>query len=161
MTTGELIREYRKAAGLTQKELGARSGIAEPTIRKYESNRLNPKIETLYKIAKALNCKISDLDEGLLKAYEDAFESANPGITEKLSKTAKDAMIDLYGTTDIVEAHKIVFERWVKGLSKNDQDSVFSVLKSLQKLNSDGKFVASERVEELTQVKKYQMSPDK
>lgn len=54
MTTGELIRKCRKDAGLTQRELGARSGIAEPTIRKYESNRLNPKIETIQKIASAL-----------------------------------------------------------------------------------------------------------
>ena len=61
MATGELIRKYRKAAGLTQKELGERSGIAEPTIRKYESNRLRPKIETLQKIASALDVNWLDL----------------------------------------------------------------------------------------------------
>lgn len=61
MTTGELIRKFRKEAGLTQKELGARSGIAEPTIRKYESNRLNPKIETIQKIASALKVSPAQL----------------------------------------------------------------------------------------------------
>ena len=64
MTTGELIRKYRKEAGLTQKELGARSGIAEPTIRKYESNRLKPKIETIRKIANALGVSSSQLYPG-------------------------------------------------------------------------------------------------
>lgn len=65
MTTGELIRKCRKEAGLTQKELGERAGIAEPTIRKYESNRLNPKIETLQKIADALNVSVSELSDNV------------------------------------------------------------------------------------------------
>lgn len=55
VTIGEQIRERRKIAGLTQKELGERAGIAEPTIRRYELGRLNPKIETVAKIAKALD----------------------------------------------------------------------------------------------------------
>lgn len=54
MTVGERIRAARKKAGLTQKELGERCGIAEPTIRRYELGKLNPKIETLKKIAKPL-----------------------------------------------------------------------------------------------------------
>lgn len=54
VTTGQLIRNARKHANLTQKELGERAGIAEPTIRKYESDRLNPKPATLKKIANAL-----------------------------------------------------------------------------------------------------------
>lgn len=61
MTTGELIRQKRKQAGLTQKELGERAGIAEPTIRKYESNRLNPKPATLKKIATALGVEWYEL----------------------------------------------------------------------------------------------------
>lgn len=54
-TIGAKIRELRKARGLTQKELGERAGIAEPTIRRYELGKLNPKFETVQKIAKALN----------------------------------------------------------------------------------------------------------
>ena len=57
---GERIREYRKKSGLTQKALGSLCGIAEPTIRKYELGLLNPKIETIRKIANAL--KISEFD---------------------------------------------------------------------------------------------------
>ena len=54
-TIGAKIRELRKARGLTQKELGEKAGIAEPTIRRYELGKLNPKFETVQKIAKALN----------------------------------------------------------------------------------------------------------
>lgn len=76
MTTGELIRKYRKEAGLTQKELGSRSGIAEPTIRKYESNRLKPKIETIRKIANALGVSAIQLnpDEALAQYFDNLSE---------------------------------------------------------------------------------------
>lgn len=53
-TTGENIRYLRLKKGMTQKELGEKSGIAAPNIRKYETNRQNPKLETLEKIALAL-----------------------------------------------------------------------------------------------------------
>ncbi len=55
MTTGELIRQARKKAGLTQKQLGERCGMADSAIRKYESGRITPKTETIKKIAAALN----------------------------------------------------------------------------------------------------------
>ncbi len=61
MTVGERIREARKAAGLTQKALGKACGIAEPTIRRYELGKLNPKFETLQKIAKPLGVSVSYL----------------------------------------------------------------------------------------------------
>jgi len=61
MTTAEKIRAARKNAGLTQKQLGDLCGIAEPTIRKYELGKLNPKKETLEKIAKPLNVFYLDL----------------------------------------------------------------------------------------------------
>lgn len=54
VTTGERIRQARKERNWTQKKLGEESGIAEPTIRRYELGKLNPKFETLQKIANAL-----------------------------------------------------------------------------------------------------------
>lgn len=45
------------------KKLGELCGIAESNIRKYENEKQNPKIETLEKIANALDCKVSDIRE--------------------------------------------------------------------------------------------------
>ena len=64
MTIGTRIREARKARGLTQKALGELAGIAEPTIRKYESDRLHPKLETLEKLAAPLNVTAGYLRDG-------------------------------------------------------------------------------------------------
>lgn len=55
---GDQIRDARKAKGLTQKELGEILGIGEPTVNKYESGKQNPTVETLFKIAEALNLKL-------------------------------------------------------------------------------------------------------
>lgn len=74
MTTGERIRAKRQAAGMTQKALGEACEIAEPTIRRYETGKLNPKIETLEKIAGALNIKAEALrgDTDVQEAKADA-----------------------------------------------------------------------------------------
>lgn len=58
---GKKIREIRTKQGMTQKQLGERAGIAEPTIRKYELGKLNPKLETIRKITDALGVPIDTL----------------------------------------------------------------------------------------------------
>lgn len=55
ITVGKNIRRFRKEAGLTQKQLAEKTGIAEITIRQYESGKYKPKIDKLIKIADALN----------------------------------------------------------------------------------------------------------
>lgn len=70
-TIGTKIRELRKARGLTQRELGEKAGIAEPTIRRYELGKLNPKFETVQKIAKALN-----VPEALFYPIDEQIETA-------------------------------------------------------------------------------------
>lgn len=61
MTVGEKIKAKRLEKGLTQKKLGELSGIAEPTIRRYEGGKLNPKIETIRKISDGLGISPADL----------------------------------------------------------------------------------------------------
>ncbi len=58
---GEKIKKYRKEKGLTQKKLGELCGINEANIRKYELGKANPKIETIEKIAKALETTTDEL----------------------------------------------------------------------------------------------------
>ena len=60
---GDNIRAARMAAGLTQKQLGDKAGIAEPTIRRYELGKLNPKLSTLQKIANALGVSVYSIGD--------------------------------------------------------------------------------------------------
>ena len=59
--TGESIRNARKAQNLTQAQLAQAAGIAVNSVRLYEAGKLSPKIETLKKIAAALNVSVIDL----------------------------------------------------------------------------------------------------
>lgn len=61
MTIGERIKNYRKIAGLTQKDLGELAGVATGTIQQYELGKRQPRIEQLQKIAPILKVSVSDL----------------------------------------------------------------------------------------------------
>lgn len=61
MTIGDKIKNYRKLAGLTQKQLAEKCELAEITIRQYESDKRQPRIEQLCKISDALGIISTDL----------------------------------------------------------------------------------------------------
>ena len=58
---GNKIRTLRKAKSLTQQELADAAGFNVQTIRSYEAGKYRPKMETLSKLASALDCTIFDL----------------------------------------------------------------------------------------------------
>lgn len=61
MTSGQRIKAARVKAGLTQKELGTKLGVSESFIAQYETDKRNPKKETLEKIADALGVHFLEL----------------------------------------------------------------------------------------------------
>lgn len=63
--TKDKIKKIRLEKGLTQKQLAEKCGMYESQIRKYETGKANPKIETLQKIADALEVPIIELRDDL------------------------------------------------------------------------------------------------
>lgn len=61
MNEGNNIQRIRKEKGLTQAQLSQKAGISEISIRKYESGDRKPKLETVRKIAHALNVYINEI----------------------------------------------------------------------------------------------------
>ena len=61
MTIGERIKQARKKAGLTQKELAEKTGLATGTIQQYEYNQYKPKFENAQRIADALGVSLNAL----------------------------------------------------------------------------------------------------
>lgn len=130
MTVGDRIRKERKAAGMTQKQLGEKSGIAEPTIRRYELGKLYPKIATLQKIADALDSDVNYLLHGATLAdREEAF----------LNRIGHE------GETDPVKIHE----------SRTKQRQYEALDRAFNELNEIGRSKAVERVQELTEIPKY------
>ena len=61
-TIGKNIKRYRQDKGLSQDKLSKLADVTYNTIIKIESGaNINPTIETLSKIAKALNVGVDDL----------------------------------------------------------------------------------------------------
>ena len=54
----QAMLDARKNAGLTQKDLAARTGIAQADISKLESGRGNPSLRTLQRLADGMGMKL-------------------------------------------------------------------------------------------------------
>ena len=76
MSIGKNIAKYRKAKGLTQEDLGAKLGITNQAVSKWESEVSMPDVMLLPEIATALNITLDDL-YGIAKEPEKISCSAD------------------------------------------------------------------------------------
>ena len=92
--TGDMIRKCRTEKGLTQKKLGELCGIADSNIRKYESGNQNPKIETLQKIADALDIPGNRLLAGKIISRDELKEKLSEyGLTHLVPDTEEERTV--------------------------------------------------------------------
>ena len=161
MTIGEQIRASRKKAKMTQKQLGEACGIAEPTIRRYELGKLNPKVETIQKIAKALNdpvlliraipFRIEEQKEEIISSLENFPESvwaAQKNLEETLKRLQNSNFSDLF------------FDGQDEDNLHDEQKEELAALKAdmIQKfdaLNHVGKQKAHDYISDLSEQEKY------
>lgn len=64
---GEMLRLKRKASGYSQESFAAYVGIERGNYGKMERGLVNIKLETLYKLANALNCEFEEVMPSRLK----------------------------------------------------------------------------------------------
>lgn len=142
------------------KKLGEKIGIDGATIGKYERGVLNPKIGTLRKIADALGCKLSDLDDSIAAASNELAAGGYRSVVDaetraKLADAAHNLVQSEFGTTDINGTVPVIFSRWFQKLDYGDKENVRAVVGHLQHLNNTGKQVAADRLGELRLIEKY------
>jgi transcriptional regulator with XRE-family HTH domain len=73
-TLGDRLRHWREKRGLTQAEVGKLTGLHRNTVARFERGILNPSVQTLARLARALEVS-SDV---LLGLREDTLEAAWP-----------------------------------------------------------------------------------
>lgn len=56
-----MIREYRQAAGMSQRKLAAMIGVTQGAIHQWEVGKTLPMVDKLFKLADALGCQVNDL----------------------------------------------------------------------------------------------------
>lgn len=84
MTRGDKIKAARKRAGIKQEELGRRLGISQHTISQWESGFRNPKLETMERIAAALDVPVGSLLEYDASFYTRRLEAERRAAVEAL-----------------------------------------------------------------------------
>lgn len=176
MTTGQLIQQARKKAGLSQKQLGQKLGLSASMIGQWENDLRNPKSKTLQRIATALNVPIYDLMDdyspivrelrnGAITLEQLAAELGvpkerilellnleidDPDFLKEVKKVALKLSMQEENVIKLKEYVKKRFaeaEAWKTRLDEIGQD--------LGKLNDEGQVEAVKRVKELTEIEKY------
>ena len=72
---GQRLREARVAAGLSQSELEDISGIPKARLSRYENGHVEPSIQTLARLARALNVSEASLLGDQRAVLEDFFQA--------------------------------------------------------------------------------------
>ncbi len=129
MVVGKRIKEIRKSKGISQKQLAGILEVTETMVSQYERGLKNPKIETLQKIANALQVSIADLREDL--ALWQKFDAEIDTVKLSSESNAFEAVQAAFGKT------------------------VCDILGDLSKLNKTGQEKAADYVFDLTEQPKY------
>lgn len=129
---GDRIRVARLESSLSQKALASKAGIQYSTYSNYENGNRDPSVEELQKIALALNINLGDLI-GWPNDLAEAVALRSPND---------------YVTTDEKGNPKFYYYR------ANELQKKMNA--AFENLNEEGQQKAVERVEELTEIPKYQ-----
>lgn len=146
MNTGANIRNIRKEKGLSQVEVSQKAGIAVNSLRLYEADKRHPNLETLEKIADALNVTVGYLQGyDLLNAKElvDALKKGDKSTVENLLNLDPGTIISI-GEEQLPTDDEML---------KMNCNAVSSYM---EKMNRAGQAVAVQTVKTLADMPEYQ-----
>lgn len=137
---GERLKKARKEKGLTQADLAQKMQVSINSIRLYEAGTRSPSMATLNKMAAALNVDVNWLFQGYtLEQHDEAFFRRvrhEPPLSER----------ELY----------LLKHPNDEPAQQEQEDLEARIIRDFRNLNAEGQRVAAERLEELTQLPKYQ-----
>ena len=131
---GENIKKFRKEKGLTQKQLAEKCGMAEITIRQYETGKREPRLDQQKIISKALDIPLIYIISGTSDVISNALFIAS---IQDVLDMAESVGRDVNKTSELIELEiKLLF--------------------NYNKLNIEGKIKAVDHVEMLAKIPEYQ-----
>lgn len=90
MTAGDVIREARLQAGLSQKELAARAGVPRPSITRWERGVVEPGFDMTRRLLRACG-----FDVWLVRFEVD--ETADDRLGDRLELTPQERVLGMLG----------------------------------------------------------------
>lgn len=167
----EKMHKARKAAGLTQEELAKILGVNRATVSKYENGLITPSINQLEAIADALSMAPFEL---MTPEMQDAFFSGynmlyhtrryHAANTEDDAEEAEDDAFSLISYFDELDKfgqkRALACVRAATGrppiIDVEPPHDIELTVTALYQLNAAGQREACKRVEELTEIPRYQ-----
>lgn len=141
MNLGENIKKYRKQKGLTQKELASKVGVTASTITKYEKGDLQPNLDTIKEIAKALDISyVEIIDDNQVDLAQQTINKLVRSIVgdEIYTEVKIDQEERLNEFIDYIKTliqHDIDIEADIDALSYDDKKILFNAFIDNMKLN--------------------------
>lgn len=123
MSFAKRLKQARKRQGLTQEELGKKSGLSTYTIQRYEYGKLSPKKDTVAKLATALNldCNYTESGEAYFHAFPDVEPKQGQTETEKFNKEQyEDAIENILNEYVVLTSHYPKISEFVKKLENSE-----------------------------------------
>lgn len=133
MTFSEILKQIRIKKGFSQKEIAERLGVSQPSYAQYENGKRKPKIETLKRIASALNVS---LEEFMTDSELSLFES----------------MANLY-----LQSGFGVEE--LESLEEHTPQEKYLMIK-FRELNDNGQKKATDYIDDLSKIPEYKKGPE-
>ena len=151
MTVGDRIKESRKKNGLSQKELGQKLKKTQQMIAQLENSSAMPKIDTLQKIADALNIPLTYLLYGSI---------ISPDLEVYLNTNDKESTLsELTNLQDHASDHMHRITKYALLLTEfENKQKLAQLINLFDKLNTDGKNKALDQLEMLTKIPEYQQT---
>lgn len=150
MDIGTRIKELRKARGMTQKELAKKTSLSIASIQGYEQKKYKPKLNTIAKIAVALDVLLLDLvdtDDPILQNEITAINIPDLNYINSVLRSTH--------SQNIYELNRILSD-------KNDIQQLFwDLLTNFNLLNEFGKKEAVKQIELFSKIPDYRKEDDK
>lgn len=143
----EIIKELRLRAKVTQKELAEQVGLSQQAIALIESGKRKVDADLYFKIIDIL-----DPDHRNLPDITNSFNERSINAF----KLFLDGRKQLNADND-TRHHLLTY--YYDEMDRIGRDAFTEILAYMRMLNEDGQCEAAKRVEELTEIKKYQASP--
>lgn len=158
MGFAEELYRLRKEAGLSQKELANKIGVAQASINYWEKNQRTPSISMVTLLADYFHISLESLLTG---TEQTQFEEYERNQSEEAAKKApKFFFYDENGNK--IESKNEEAPKWTdrsvskaEAIANAEANELERLQNAYKRLNRKGKIRAVERVEELTEILRY------
>ena len=171
MTLSERLVSIRKKQGMTQQQVANGAGMPDASLRKYESGRLTPQLETLLRITASLGVSVTDMLE-----YSESEKRTVLKLEEKYRKIAgelrqmkedmlcaaigavKDSSVNAMAKEQAkkLQARAEAIEAQEDGHKERTEKEEL-LLAEFARLNTEGQQIAIARIKELAQIDAYRI----